>query len=59
MLNISVWRGISFNVMGRSVHTPPAQIFSVLKVGVAPVKCHGDAGNNEINEVAAIKKVMG
>lgn len=48
-----------FQCHGKIGPHSPSLNFSVLKVGVPPVKCYGDAGNNEIHEVVAIRKVMG
>lgn len=61
MFNISILRGVGFNAMGKSVHTPSAlsSEFSVLKVGVPSVKYYRDAGNKKIHKVVTIRKVMG
>lgn len=41
-----------------SPHTPGSDSL-VLKVTVLAVKCYGDAGNNKIHEVVAIRNVTG
>lgn len=52
MLNISVLRGIVF--YGKiNLHTPSTGF------SVPSLKCYGDAGNNEMHGMVAIRKVMG